>query len=850
MNEITNHERIIDVIKRVEIVCDLVEQQPNGEFKNELDMDLIIFGRNYNNKQVGPYMRLLELEPDEVIIEQGTWEASIFYVLVEGKLEAYIADEDEGDKKIGEITPGHSFGEMAILAGTQRMATVKVASDSARALVLEFTRPALRLLRKFPKFGKVLDRSYRNYGLDLMLNEIKEFDPENFDNDLIKRLGDAARFVVYEKNHVLFRAGDPINRLVFVRNGWLQRTRGADYNPGVADELFSAGGNVEMDFIGAGNCLGLEAFGKQPEWKYTTTVMGRTEVMEIAVARLQSQPDLKQAIISSLSRGESAIEDLTKPLTPENRKTLVSAKREIETRIADTLNLLVMDMDLCVRCGNCSLACHKVHGHSRLLRRGISIERPVKPSSKSIQHALVPSVCLHCQDPECMTGCPTGAIARLPDGQVDINPQTCIGCGDCATQCPYNAISMIPRPDGSGGNGAKNEGAKIGKDTATAPNFFRQTFSPVGRIYNRFFSLTPPALPDAVTQTDDLLAVKCNLCQGTSLNPKGATRAAYSCEENCPTGALVRVNPREYFGEVKNTFGLIYQDQTHAIGRDIHKSDPLRTILHIFGIFLVVIIGGAGLWGTLRYKQDLLLLPDSWVTMRWLTGLAGLGGILWTMAYPFRKQIYRRRAGALRYWMLSHIYLGVLAGFLILVHGGTRSSGLLTSFLMISFDLVIASGIFGALCYLIVPRWLTRIEGEPLLLDDLEARREELRMKLAEITYDESEPELADIVKTRVSRRFFSLSYLFKQFFEKSDLKTTLAQAREEFKPVADGLKRAKHGRLMDAVESAATLRRIDALCYLHQSLKLWIAPHVLFTALMLFLLVVHIIQVVYFNVR
>lgn len=840
MNEITNHEEILDAIRRVEIVAELVEQQPNGEFANELDVDVIVFGRNYNSKQVGPYVRLLVFQPNETIIERGTWDTSNFYVLVEGKLEAFVLD----GVKVGEVEPGKSFGEMAVLAGTKRTATVKVASGANPAQVLEFTRPALRLLRKYPKFGKVLDRNYRSYGLDLTLNEIKKFDPQHFSDDLIKRLGDAARFVVYEKNHVLFRSGDPINRLVFIRTGWLQRVKGADFNPNAAELLINTGKDIGLDFLGAGNCLGTEAFGEEEKWKYTATTMNRSEVMEIAVTRLKEQPDLKQALISSLSNA-TAIENLTEPSTSANRKTLVSTKREIETGVTDTTNLLVMDMDLCIRCGNCSLACHKVHGHSRLLRRGIHIERPVKPASFTIQHALVPSVCLHCQDPECMTGCPTGAIGRFPGGQVDIDPHTCIGCGDCATQCPYNAISMIPRP----ADKAKKSRSKNGKADA-APSFLQNALAPARYLYNRFFSLSAAPLPNPVTETENLLAVKCNLCQGTSLNPAKSSGKAYSCEENCPTGALVRVNPREYFSEVKNTIGLVYQDQTHAIGRNIHKSDPLRMVWHIFGILLIAVIGGAGLWGTLQYTQDTLLSPGSWVTMRWLTGLTGLGGIVWTMVYPFRKQIYRRRAGALRYWMLSHIYLGVLAGFLILVHGGTRSGGLLTSLLMISFDLVIASGIFGALCYLIVPRIMTRMEGEPLLLEDLQARREELRAKLAEITYDDSEPKLRDIVKNRVCGRFLSLSYLFRQYFSKKDLNGMLASAREEFKSTTSELNRVNHGRLMDAVESAATLRRIDALCYLHQSLKLWLAPHVLFTALMLFLLAAHIIQVVYFNVR
>ena len=131
---------------------------------------------------------------------------------------------------------------------------------------------------------------------------------------------------------------------------------------------------------------------------------------------------------------------------------------------------------------------------------------------------------MHCRDAECLTGCPTGAIARFPDGEIDINPTTCIGCGDCATQCPYDAISMIARP---------------GSEKPDDAGQFHRLAS--------IFSLSQPPLPAPVEQTENLLAVKCNLCHGTPLNPPGAKREAYSCEENCPTGALVRVNPREYF---------------------------------------------------------------------------------------------------------------------------------------------------------------------------------------------------------------------------------------------------------------------------------------------------------------
>jgi hypothetical protein len=45
-------------------------------------------------------------------------------------------------------------------------------------------------------------------------------------------------------------------------------------------------------------------------------------------------------------------------------------------------------------------------------------------------------------------------------------------------------------------------------------------------------------------------------------------------------------------------------------------------------------------------------------------------------------------------------------------------------------------------------------------------------------------------------------------------------------------------------------LRRADSLIYLHQLLKLWLAPHVVATSLMLMLMLVHIAQVVFFAVR
>ena len=161
--EITKHKTILDAIGKVDIISELVEQG-HDHFKYELDLEVVVYGRNYNGKKVGPYVRLYEFAPGEEIIRQGDWGSSTFYITVDGVCDAYVNDENGTAKKVGEIPAGISFGEMAILAGVPRNATVK-ASTGTPATVLEVTRPALRLLRKLPKFGQNLDVSYRKHGL-------------------------------------------------------------------------------------------------------------------------------------------------------------------------------------------------------------------------------------------------------------------------------------------------------------------------------------------------------------------------------------------------------------------------------------------------------------------------------------------------------------------------------------------------------------------------------------------------------------------------------------------------------------------------------------------------------------
>jgi Fe-S-cluster-containing dehydrogenase component/CRP-like cAMP-binding protein len=817
--QITNHTRVLDAIRSVKLIDELVEKH-DGHFTYELDLEVIAYGRNYTGKKVGPYVRLFVFAAGEEIIREGEWGGNTFYLLVEGKLDVYVQDGETRDrKKVNEVQPGRSFGEMSVLAGLPRNATIVVPPNSS-AKVLEIDRPALRLLRKLPKFGGALETTYREYGLKRTLENLDQRTDGAFSPDTLKRLEQISEFRIFGKQHVLSREDHPIDHVVFIKNGWVRRTRDRGALPQMTDAMMAVDEDVSVDFLGAGNCLGLEGLRGVDSWNYTATVLARTEVLEIPLARLRAETELCDILHKTFSAFSTADDEVRLESTYQT-PAVSAVSNEISSGIVDGTNLLVMDMDLCIRCGNCSMACHKVHGQSRLMRRGIHIERPIKPTSSSIQHVLAPEVCLHCQDPECLTGCPTGAIGRFPDGQIDIEPKTCIGCGDCATQCPYNAISMVPR-----------------KRPGPLPFTLR---------LRHWFSLAPPELPRSVTETEDLLAVKCNLCNDTPLNPAGTSKPVYSCQENCPTGALVRVNPKEYFDEAKGAVGLIYQDQTHAIGRDIHKRDPFARFCHVLGVAGLFVLTFATVWAARKYTLD-GRLAGTWLTVRWITGIVGLVGIAAVMTYPGRKQVYRRRAGPLRYWLLAHVYLGVIAGIVLLLHGGRSSGGVLTSTLMVSFDLVILSGLFGIACYLIVPRIMTSIEGDPLLFEDLKARREELRRTLSLI--DTSNSEVRHLIKAKVRPRFLSFSYLLRQYVRREPLAQLLEEADQEFKIDAASLSESNARQLFEAVETTATLRRVDALIYLHQLLKLWLAPHVVSSSLMLALLVVHIIQVVFFTVR
>src|SRR5664279_6580836 len=73
-----------------------------------------------------------------------------------------------------------------------------------------------------------------------------------------------------------------------------------------------------------------------------------------------------------------------------------------ENRFLNGRATMLIDLDRCTRCDDCVSACAATHDNNpRFIRQG--------PEASGV---MVASACMHCVDPVCMIGCPTGAISR------------------------------------------------------------------------------------------------------------------------------------------------------------------------------------------------------------------------------------------------------------------------------------------------------------------------------------------------------------------------------------------------------------------------------------------------------
>jgi Fe-S-cluster-containing dehydrogenase component len=105
---------------------------------------------------------------------------------------------------------------------------------------------------------------------------------------------------------------------------------------------------------------------------------------------------------------------------------------------------IITDLDRCVGCLACSVACKAINNvpigsfWSKILRVGPNPKEGGSGQYPDVEMYFLNVQCQHCENPECVSVCPTSASRKLDDGTVQIDKSKCIGCQFCVMACPYN----------------------------------------------------------------------------------------------------------------------------------------------------------------------------------------------------------------------------------------------------------------------------------------------------------------------------------------------------------------------------------------------------------------------------
>ena len=101
---------------------------------------------------------------------------------------------------------------------------------------------------------------------------------------------------------------------------------------------------------------------------------------------------------------------------------------------------ILIDTTKCIGCYACEQACaerwgfptdNEIHELSSIKNTAI----------KTVNETYVPRMCMHCQDPTCVSVCPVGAFQKTAEGPVVYDADKCIGCRYCMQACPFD----VPR---------------------------------------------------------------------------------------------------------------------------------------------------------------------------------------------------------------------------------------------------------------------------------------------------------------------------------------------------------------------------------------------------------------------
>lgn len=340
----------------------------------------------------------------DVIFHKNDY-TNTFISIVDGDVEVEM--EDGNAITLGQ---GQFFGEMSLLSGRRRSATVRAGSN---CVLLETPRrEIIKLMNSYEHVRSVIDRHF-------IVRTLRAGLVPDAPQGELEAVAATAQLLSFRADEVLFREGDESNGLHLIRNGSVSVSRNI------------GGRDIVTTYVAAGNYVGEMGLVGETRRSATVTATVATESIflraDVFQAMLQRNSGLRERIQATVK--ERISENLRMEAAPD-AGDLISFL--MQQGLGEATDVLLIDEALCVGCDNCETACAETHdGTSRL-------DRAAGPSYAQVH---VPTSCRHCEDPHCMKDCPPDAIRRAPNGEVYIE-DSCIGCGNCEQNCPYGVIQM------------------------------------------------------------------------------------------------------------------------------------------------------------------------------------------------------------------------------------------------------------------------------------------------------------------------------------------------------------------------------------------------------------------------
>jgi Fe-S-cluster-containing dehydrogenase component len=99
---------------------------------------------------------------------------------------------------------------------------------------------------------------------------------------------------------------------------------------------------------------------------------------------------------------------------------------------------MVIDLQKCVGCDSCTVACKAENRTPPGVTYNVVMEEE-HGEFPNTTRTNIPRPCMQCETPSCVQVCPVSATYKMENGIVNIDYDRCIGCRYCMIACPYGA---------------------------------------------------------------------------------------------------------------------------------------------------------------------------------------------------------------------------------------------------------------------------------------------------------------------------------------------------------------------------------------------------------------------------